>query len=51
MTNDPKKQTDPKAHPKGRAREHVEHSHDTKKVIAKAPAFPKRFSHSAMGNR
>ncbi len=50
-TNDRKKQTEPRAHPKGRGREHVEQSHETKQATAKAPALPKRFSHSAMGNR
>ena len=46
-----RKQTAINPHPKGKGREHVEHSHDLKKVLAKSPTVPKRFSHSAMGNR
>ena len=46
-----KKQTAMNPHTKGKGREHVEHSHDLKKVLAKSPTVPKRFSHSAMGNR
>lgn len=38
-------------HPKRKGREHVERSHDLKKMLAKSPTVPKRFSHSAMGNR
>jgi hypothetical protein len=46
-----KKQTAMNPHPKGKGREHVEHSHDLKKALAKSPTVQKRFSHSAMGNR
>jgi hypothetical protein len=46
-----KKQTAINPHTKGKGREHVEHSHDLKKMLAKSPTQPKRFSHSAMGNR
>jgi len=50
-TKNPKKQMAVNPHPKGKGREHVEHSHDLKKMLAKSPTAPKRFSHSAMGNR
>ncbi|MBI2212443.1 MAG: hypothetical protein HYU52_02260 [Acidobacteria bacterium] len=46
-----KKQTAMKPHAKGKGREHVEQSHDLKKVLAKTPTVQKRFSHTAMGNR
>lgn len=46
-----KKQTAIAPHTKGKGREHVEQSHDLKKMLAKSPTVPKRFSHSAMGNR
>jgi len=39
------------AHPKSRAQERVQHSHDLKKVTAKPQVLPKRFSTRSLGNR
>ncbi|MCM2317280.1 MAG: hypothetical protein NDJ92_19205 [Thermoanaerobaculia bacterium] len=50
-TNVPKKPRTVDPHPKRKGREHVEHSHDLKKILSKSPTVPKRFSHSTMGNR
>ncbi|MFA6957067.1 MAG: hypothetical protein WC538_14455 [Thermoanaerobaculia bacterium] len=46
-----KKQTAMNPHPKGKGREHVEHSHDLKKTLSKSPTVPRHFAHSALGNR
>ena len=48
-------ETRPSSKPKpkdlSRAKVRIEISHDTKKMTAAKRAAPKRFSHSALGNR